>query len=485
MIPSHPGPDSEQFPVAASNPLKKVTDEPISTFSADVDTASYSYVRSELFNGMRPRRDAIRPEELINYFSYAYPTPESTETPFSTSVSVVETPWNSDTKLLQIGLQGYSIPIEELPAQNLVFLIDTSGSMSDSNKLPLLQKAFRLLLSSLREEDTIAIVTYAGHAGVLLAPTSVSDSKSILKTVNSMRAGGRTAGQAGLDVAYELAEDMKEIGGDARIILATDGDFNVGPSSPEALKRYVEQQRQKGIFLSVLGFGRGNYNDALMQALAQNGNGIAAYIDNLAEARKILVEQVVSSISTIAQDVKIQVEFNPANVAEYRLIGYETRRLAREDFNNDRVDAGEIGAGHTVTAIYEVTPVGSPAIRMDDLRYGQENKTSGEAPQEPHTGGAFADELAFVKLRYKLPGQVKSQLITTPISVDSANIPHSEAMFAAAVAGFGQLLQGSDYLGKWTFKDAQDLAVTNMGDDPNGYRSEFVSLVKLATFAEH
>lgn len=473
-------PDRERFPESAGNPVKSVTDAPVSTFSVDVDTASYAFVRSELTGGRMPRPEAVRPEELINYFDYAYPVPEDTEIPFSTSVSVIETPWNADTKLLQIGLQGYSVPLEQLPPQNLVFLIDTSGSMSAPNKLPLLQQAFRLLLSSLRPDDRVAIVTYAGQAGLLLEPTEVEDKRTIVQAINSLQSGGRTAGHAGLQGAYEVAEEMREDGSDTRIILATDGDFNVGMSSPATMKRYISEQRKKGISLSVLGFGRGNYNDTLMQTLAQNGNGVAAYIDTLAEARKVLVDQVVGSIMTIAQDVKIQVEFNPATVAEYRLIGYETRALKREDFNNDKVDAGDIGAGHTVTALYEITPVGSPAVRLDELRYG-----SGTPEAAPAASGEFADELAFVKLRYKLPGENQSRLITTPVTPTTAGIPESEALFAASVAGFGQLLQGSEYLGDWTIRNAEELARANLGDDPHRYRAEYLSLLRLAAFAEH
>ncbi|CTQ55833.1 magnesium chelatase subunit D [Roseibium album] len=470
----------DQFSIVEKNSLKSVMDEPVSTFSVDVDSASYSYVRSELVEGVLPRPDAIRPEEMINYFNYDYPLPDKADQPFSTNVSVVETPWNPHTKILQIGLQGYSVPLESLAAKNLVFLIDTSGSMSEPNKLSLIKKALRLLISTLRPDDTIAIVTYSLEATVALQPTRASDTKAITKAVNAMSPRGRTAGHAGLQMAYALASEMQEEGGETRVILATDGDFNVGLSDIQSLKRYISDKRQAGIFLSVLGFGHGNYNDALMQTLAQNGNGIAAYIDSYSEARKVLVEQIAGSISTIAQDVKIQVEFNPATVAEYRLIGYETRLLEREDFNNDSVDAGDIGAGHTVTALYEVTPVGSPAIRLEELRY--------QAPPElqtPDQEAPFAKELAFVKLRYKLPGKAVSNLVTTPVKLTSSDVPESETLFAAAVAGFGQLLQKSDYLGNWSAKDLQDLAKANLGPDGNGYRSEFLSLVRLAAIADH
>lgn len=427
-----------------------------------------------------PHPRTVRPEELINYFDYAYPAPDSAEVPFSTSVAVIETPWNPDTKLLQIGLKGFSVPLDQMPARNLVFLIDTSGSMSASNKMQTLKQAFRLLLSTLRPEDNVAIVTYAGTAGILLEPTGAADKRTIVRAINSLRASGYTAGHSGLEQAYAVAGEMIENGSDTSILLATDGGFNVGIADIGALKRYISSQRKKGVSLSILGFGPGNYNDTLMQTLAQNGNGIAAYIDTLAEARKVLVDQLVSSIMTIAQDVKIQVEFNPATVAEYRLIGYETRALRREDFNNDQVDAGDIGAGHTVTALYEITPVGSPAVRMDDLRYG-----AGTPKAVPANAGDLADELAFVKLRYKLPGEDQSRLITTPVTHTTAGISERQTLFAASVAGFGQLLQGSDYLGGWTIRDAETLAAANLGGDPHGYRAEFLSLLRLAAFAEH
>ncbi|MBO6893742.1 MAG: VWA domain-containing protein [Roseibium sp.] len=471
-------PNRERFSSEEVNPLKQVSQDPVSTFSIDVDTASYSFVRSDLSVGRLPHPDAVRVEEMINYFDYAYAVPESRETPFSTSVSVVETPWNKHTRLMQIGVQGYKVPLDDLPPQNLVFLIDTSGSMSDVNKLPLLQQSFRLLLSSLRDEDEVAIVTYAGSAGVLLEPTKVSDKEQILQKINALTSGGSTAGQAGLKGAYALAEKMTGEGEQTRVILATDGDFNVGLSDVDSMKKYVEEQRKRGTALSVLGFGRGNYNDELMQTLAQNGQGVAAYIDTLSEARKVLVDQVVSSISMIAQDVKIQVEFNLETVAEYRLIGYETRALKTEDFKNDKVDAGDIGAGHNVTALYEITPVGSPATKFSDLRYGNGTQTPDQV------SGSYSGELAFVKLRYKTPGEDKSKLVTTPVTSDSSDIPLSETLFAASVASFGQLLKGSDYLGDWDFSAAEKLAQENRGADRLGYRSEFLTLLRLAQVAE-
>lgn len=472
-------PDRERFSSEDPNPLKSAASDPVSTFSIDVDTASYSYVRSALTDGYLPKPDAVRVEEMINYFDYGYRAPENESIPFSTSISVVETPWNADTKLMQIGIQGYRVPLEDLPPQNLVFLIDTSGSMADANKLPLLQQSFRLLLSSLRDEDEVAIVTYAGSAGVLLEPTKVAEKAVILDKINALTSGGSTAGHEGLKGAYALAEKMTGEGEQTRVILATDGDFNVGLSDNDSLKRFVSEKRKSGTALSVLGFGRGNYNDELMQTLAQNGQGVATYIDTLSEARKVLVDQVVSSISMIAQDVKIQVEFNPATVAEYRLIGYETRALKTEDFRNDKVDAGDIGAGHNVTALYEITPVGSPAEKFPERRYGAKPSAGGSI------ASAYAGELAFVKLRYKKPGETKSRLIETPVHEDTRDIPLSETLFAASVASFGQMLKGTDYLGDWNLQTAEKLARENKGADRFGYRSEFLTILRLAQVAGH
>ncbi len=465
----------ERFASADPNPLRQTGRDPVSTFSVDVDTASYSFVRSALTGGRLPHTDAVRTEEMINYFDYDYRVPDSGDAPFSTSVSVVQTPWNADTKLMQIGIQGYKVPLADLPPQNLVFLIDTSGSMADANKLPLLQQSFRLLLSSLRDEDEVAIVTYAGSAGTLLEPTKVADKALILEKIGALTTGGSTAGHEGLKGAYALAKKMTGDGEQTRVVLATDGDFNVGISDVDSLKKFVSDKREEGTALSVLGFGRGNYNDALMQTLAQNGQGVAAYIDTLSEARKVLVDQVVSSISMIAQDVKVQVEFNPGTVAEYRLIGYETRALNTEDFKNDKVDAGDIGAGHNVTALYEITPVGSPAQKFSDLRYGEAKETG-----KPVTS-SFSGELAYVKLRYKTPGAAESQLIETPVTAEANDVPRSETFFAASVAAFGQLLQGSDYLGSWAYEDVEKLGRENIGTDRFGYRSEFLTLVRLAS----
>lgn len=457
--------NSEEFANADDNPVKVAAEDPVSTFSIDVDTASYSVVRSSLLNGDLPPVEAVRVEEMINYFPYAHPAPDG-DAPFQPTVSVSPTPWNADTKLVQIAIQGALPEVEDRPPLNLVFLIDTSGSMDEANKLPLLKQSFRLLLGQLRSEDEVAIVAYAGSAGQVLDPTPARERSTIHAALDRLDAGGSTAGQAGLQQAYATAQRMNEDGEVTRVILATDGDFNVGLSDPERLKALIERQAEAGAYLSVLGFGRGNLDDATMQALAQNGNGTAAYIDTLGEAQKVLVDQLSGVLFPIADDVKIQVEFNPSQVSEYRLIGYETRALRREDFNNDAVDAGEIGAGHSVTAIYEVTPVGSPARLTDPLRYQADEVASD------------LDELGFLRLRYKTPGAATSRLIEQPITSDLA--PSPEAGFAAAIAGFGQLLRGSNHLGDWSWDDAIALANANRGDDLYGYRAEAVQLMRLA-----
>ncbi|MEM7732773.1 MAG: VWA domain-containing protein, partial [Pseudomonadota bacterium] len=354
-----PESNTEAFPDADQNPLKVTLEEPVSTFSIDVDTASYSVIRSSLTNGQLPPLGAVRIEEMVNYFPYAYPAPEG-DAPFRPTVTVADTPWNPDTQILHIAIQGQEPAVEDRPPLNLVFLIDTSGSMNSPDKLPLLKQSLALMLPELTEQDQVAIVTYAGSAGQVLEATPATNRAAILAAMDNLQAGGSTAGQAGLRQAYAVAEGMAEEGEVTRVILATDGDFNVGLSDPEALKDFIADKRDSGTYLSVMGFGRGNLDDATMQALAQNGNGQASYIDTLSEAQKVLVDQFTGALFPIANDVKIQVEFNPAQIAEYRLIGYETRALNREDFNNDKVDAGDIGAGHSVTALYEITPVGSP-----------------------------------------------------------------------------------------------------------------------------
>jgi Ca-activated chloride channel family protein len=464
----------DKFPHFEINPVKRVADEPVSTFSVDVDTASYSFVRRQLNDGVLPQVDAVRVEEMINYFDYAWPVPESREQPFKPTVTVSDSPWSKGKKLVHIGIKGYALPAREQPDVNLVLLLDVSGSMDSPDKLPLAQQSVALLLDSLKPTDTVAIVVYAGAAGEVLAPTPVKDKQTILQALNALEPGGSTAGAEGIRLAYELAERSFRKEGVNRILLATDGDFNVGITDQNELKGYVERQRAKGIYLSVLGFGQGNYRDEMAQTLAQNGNGVAAYIDTLNEAKKVLVQQSTGSMFTIAKDVKLQVEFNPTTVAEYRLVGYETRALNREDFNNDKVDAGDVGAGHTVTAIYEITPVGSDAKLIDESRYaGRENASARR--------GA-ANEYGFLKIRYKLPNGLRSRLLEQPI-LREAGVPASlkqDVGFSTAVAGFGQILRGGKYTGSFEFEDVLREAQDALGADPHGYRAEFVQLVHKA-----
>jgi Ca-activated chloride channel family protein len=466
----------DKFATIAINPVKLVSEEPVSTFSIDVDTASYAFVRASLNNNVLPQTNAVRVEELINYFPYDYARPDDASVPFKASVSVFPAPWSIDKRLIHIGIKGFEIESAQRPDANLVFLIDTSGSMNAPNKLPLVRNAMSLLLDSLKADDTVAIVTYAGGAGTVLEPTPVKDKAEILAALDNLHSGGSTAGAEGIRQAYRLAQQNFDENGVNRVILATDGDFNVGITDQEELKSYIERQRKTGIFLSVLGFGMGNYNDELMQTLAQNGNGHAAYIDSLNEARKVLVEEAGSTLFTIAKDVKIQVEFNPAAVSEYRLIGYETRLLNRDDFNNDKVDAGDIGSGHTVTAIYEFTPKGSTQRLVDDLRYGN--------AQNPPQAASANDEYAFLKIRYKLPDEETSKLITTPVTsaVEHETVVGApdDARFATAVAAFGQILTGGRYTGSYTLDDAIGLAQGARGEDDFGYRAEFINLVRLS-----
>lgn len=468
--------DRERFASADPNPVKSVAADPVSTFSADVDTASYSYVRRSLLGGSLPDPEAVRVEEMVNYFPYDWKGPETAEKPFNATVTVMPTPWNTGTELLHIGIKGFNTAPAKQPSANLVFLIDVSGSMDEPDKLPLLKSAFRLLVGKLKDTDTVSIVTYAGDAGVVLEPTAAKERQTILDAIDTLQPGGSTAGVAGIETAYKLAEKAFRKEGVNRVMLATDGDFNVGPASDEDLKRIIEERRKSGIFLSVLGFGRGNYNDGMMQTLAQNGNGTAAYIDTLAEAQKALVEEAGSSLFPIAKDVKFQIEFNPARIAEYRLIGYETRVLNREDFNNDKVDAGDIGSGHRVTAIYEVTPKGSPAVLNDPLRYGE-----GEAAATP---AAESGELAFLKMRWKKPDGDTSELATMPVTdadaIADVNAASADVRFSVAVAAFGQKLKGVTALQDYAYGSILGLAEAARGNDPFGYRAEFLKLVQLA-----
>lgn len=466
----------DRFAEFKTNPVRAAATDPVSTFSIDVDTASYSFVRRSLKEGVLPQPDTVRVEEMVNYFPYDWPGPADAATPFNPTVTVMPTPWNQHTRLMHVAIKGFDVQPAARPRANLVFLIDVSGSMNEPDKLPLLQSAFRLLVTKLNPQDTVSIVTYAGDAGTVLEPTKVSERAKILSAIDDLRPGGSTAGEAGIREAYRLAEASFVKDGVNRVMLATDGDFNVGQSDDDDLKRIVEEKRKSGVFLSVFGFGRGNLNDRMMQAIAQNGNGAAAYIDTLAEAEKVLVEDSASTLFPIAKDVKIQVEFNPAAVSEYRLIGYETRALNREDFNNDRVDAGEIGAGHSVTAIYEITPKGSPAETMDPLRYGEASPQNG--------GVADAGEYAFVKIRYKLPDEDVSKLIETPVTraneVGSFDAAGADQRFSVAVAAFGQKLRETDQTASFGYDRIMQIATAARGTDPYGYRAEFLSLVRLA-----
>ena len=474
-VPPYQGRD--RFPSVTQNAFKDVREEPVSTFSIDVDTASYAFVRASLNRNVLPPPDAVRTEEMVNYFPYDYRAPTSAEQPFSTQVDVFPSPWTEGRKLVRVGVRGYEIGRAARPRANLVFLIDTSGSMAAPNKLGLVKQSLAMLLEQLRADDQVAIVTYAGNAGTALEPTPASQKSRILAAIDQLGAGGSTAGAEGIRQAYALAERNFDPRSVNRVILATDGDFNVGITNTEELKGYIERQRAKGVFLSVLGFGMGNYNDALMQTLAQNGNGTAAYIDTIAEARKTLVEEATSTLFPIAKDVKIQIEFNPDTVAEYRLVGYETRMLNREDFENDKVDAGEVGSGQAVTALYEIVPVGGPRAN-GDLRY---SRPAGRP------SGSGSSEYGFVKIRYKLPDSDRSRLISTPIDRGSevtrfADAPR-DARFATGVASFAELLRGGRYSGRMNYDDVLEIVSAARGEDLFGYRTEFVQLVRTAKTA--
>ena len=463
----------ERYSPIASNGFKSSIDEPLSTLSIDVDTASYAHMRRYLQQyGELPPKDAIRIEELINYFTYDYPQPEGDD-PFSVITEISTAPWNPNHQLVHIGLQGEEIDMSEAPASNLVFLIDTSGSMSDD--IVLVKKALKMLVGQLRDDDTISIVTYAGSAGLALPATKGSDKDTILTAIDSMEAGGSTAGGAGIQLAYKIAKQNYIFNGNNRVILASDGDFNVGVSSREGLIKLIESKRDERIFLSVLGFGYGNYADENMEPLANKGNGNYNYIDNLLEANKVLVKEMAGTLFTIAKDVKIQVEFNPEKVKAYRLIGYENRLFNKEDFNDDKKDAGELGAGHTVTALYEIIPVGvaMPAGDVDDLKYQQTSSTS---------TAKSSDEVMTVKLRYKEPTGETSKLIT--VLVKDSQVAFEESSdnfrFSSAVAAFGMLLRDSEYVGDMTAKKIQEIAKNAKGEDLEGYRAEFVRLIELA-----
>ena len=460
------------------NELFRVASDPVSTFSIDVDTGAYSNMRRFLNQGQLPPQDAVRVEEFINYFDYDYPFPKNTQTPFQASTEIAPTPWNANTRLLRIGIQGYQVSREQIPPSNLVFLIDVSGSMNSADKLPLLRQAMGLLVNQLDARDSISVVVYAGASGVVLPPTRGNRKADILNALNQLQAGGSTNGAAGIELAYQMARQNFVEGGINRVILATDGDFNVGQSSFEELIDMIQRKREAGIALTTLGFGSGNINDHLLEQLADEGNGNYAYIDKLSEAQKVLSEELSATLLTIAKDVKIQIEFNPATVSEYRLIGYENRALSEQDFNNDQVDAGEIGAGHRVTALYEISLVGGKGDRLPGRRYpanaaGESNQRALDEP--------FGHELAHLRIRYKLPNEDTSRLIESPVMNSGINARGGDNFnFAAAVAAFGQKLRGGKYLNGYSYADIAKLASGARGDDAQGYRSEFMQLVNLA-----
>ena len=464
IVPVDPG--TERYDGKDISPVKIARTDPVSTFSVDVDTGAYANTRRFLTAGQLPPKDAVRSEELINYFRYNYAMPASRGAPFSVNTDVAVSPWNGETRLLRIGLRGYDLPRTARPPANLVFLVDVSGSMSSADKLPLVKTALAGLAGELSARDKVSIVVYAGAAGLVLEPTS--DEGKIRSALERLSAGGSTAGGAGLQLAYQVARDNFITGGVNRILLATDGDFNVGVSDTRALIEMVERERDRGVTLTTLGFGEGNYNEAMMEQIANKGNGNYAYIDSALEARKVLGDQMSSTLFTIAKDVKIQVEFNPAQVSQYRLLGYENRALREEDFNNDKVDAGDIGAGHQVTAIYEIVPAGARGWN-DPRRYEP------VAPQGDARGG----ELAFVKLRYKLPDGTTSRLIERPVSASlmrTAARPTGDFAFATAVAAFGQRLRGDPLLNGYSHGQIAALA----GGQRDFWRQEFVRLVGVA-----
>ncbi len=476
---SHPRGDSnavqqhntEDYDHLGENPFTSPSVKALSTFGIDVDTASYANMRRFIESGRMPPKDAIRVEELINYFTYDYPEPTSAH-PFGVNSEISVAPWNTDHRLVHIGVQGKRLKPESLPPSNLVFLLDVSGSMNRSNKLPLLKRAFRMLVDNLQPHDRVAIVVYAGAAGLVLPSTPGKRKGEILAAIDQLRAGGSTAGGAGIKLAYKIAREHFVKGGNNRIILATDGDFNVGTSGDGALVRLIEQKRKTGVFLTILGFGRGNYKDAKMEKLSNAGNGNAAYIDSILEAKKVLVKEMGGTLHTIAKDVKIQVEFNPAKVKGYRLIGYVNRKLKAQDFNDDKKDAGELGAGHSVTVLYEIIPAGSEeeVPGVDPLKY-----------QKAVTASS-SDELMTVKLRYKKPDGDKSTLITQPLLDRGVTLAatSNDFRFSAAVASFGMLLRDSKHKGDTSFERIQGWARKASGADAEGYRHDFVKLVQKA-----
>lgn len=467
--------NTEDYDNIIENKFLAATKNPLSTFSIDVDEAAYSNVRRYLENGSMPPAGAVRIEEMINYFDYVYPKPVNDE-PFTVNTEISECPWSPQHKLVHIGLQGKEIPVDNLPASNLVFLIDVSGSMDEPNKLPLVKASINMLVDQLREKDKVAIVVYAGNAGLVLPSTNGTNKTKIKEAIDNLEAGGSTAGGEGIKLAYKTANENFIKGGNNRIILATDGDFNVGASSDDELVRMIEQERKSGVFLSVLGYGMGNYKDNKMQQLADKGNGNHSYIDNINEARKVLVSEFGSTLFTIAKDVKIQIEFNPAKVQAYRLVGYENRILAAEDFNDDAKDAGELGSGHTVTALYEIIPVGVKddfTKSVDPLKYQSNDRKI----------VSNTDEIMTIKLRYKKPDEDVSKLITHPVLDNNTELVKTSDnfRFSAAVAEFGLMLRSSEYKQQSSYNQVISLAKSSKGTDDNGYRAEFIKLVQSAT----
>lgn len=471
---SYQVPNTEEYKSIQENGFKQVKQDPLSTFSIDVDAASYSNMRRYLNQGEMPPADAIRTEELVNYFTYNYPQPTGND-PVKITTEVGNCPWETAHRLVRIGLKAREIPSGHLPASNLVFLIDVSGSMYGPTRLDLVISSLKLLVDNLREKDRVAIVTYSGNAGLALPSTQGNDKQKIKEALEDLSAGGSTAGGEGIQLAYKIARQNFMPNGNNRIILCTDGDFNVGVSSEEGLQKLIEKERKSGVFLTVLAYGMGNYKDNLVQTLAEKGNGNHAYIDNLQEANRVLVNEFGATMHTVAKDVKLQVEFNPSQVQAYRLIGYESRLLEDEDFNNDAKDAGEMGAGHTVTAFYEVIPTGAKSGytgKVDDLKYQKTKETVATS-----TG---SKELLTVKLRYKAPDGDVSKKIELPL-VDSKNDNvSSDFRFASAVAMFGQLLRDSEYIGNGSYDKVISLAKQGLEYDERGYRREFIRLVESA-----
>jgi len=471
---AYPNWNTEEYATIHENDYKNPLNDPLSTFSIDVDAASYSNMRRYLMNGQTPPKDAVRIEELINYFNYDYPN-APTDAPFSVTTEVASAPWNQSHKLVHIGIQGKKLDMDDLPNSNLVFLLDVSGSMSSPQKLPLLKSALKLLVNELREGDKVSIVVYAGAAGLVLPPTSGDKKGAIIAALDRLEAGGSTAGGAGIKLAYETAREQFIKGGNNRVVIATDGDFNIGASSNAAMERLIEKERESGVFLTVLGFGMGNYKDSKMETLADKGNGNYAYIDNILEAKKVLVNEFGGTLFTIAKDVKIQVEFNPEIVQSYRLIGYENRLLNKEDFNDDTKDAGELGSGHTVTALYEIVPVGVAFEQgnIDPLKYQKASKIAKYS---------FKGEMMTVKIRYKKPNENTSKLIVKTVKSTDKNWKYASDNFkwSAAIAEFGMILRGSKYIDTTNFNQVIELANAAKGKDAFGYRAEFLRLVESA-----